>query len=1039
MKKTRKTFKGTVLFTTVSVMALLILFLMGTLMLATASNGRAHKSYSSSQASYTARAAIDGFVTAMERQPEVAIAVQQLEGSGSAIYPTVTIGSGGSSSLGRVVRYDDTGAEHLDEIVVENTGRKSFTFYDNKATGKTGAAWHESEVVKITATARVGNEIESVTAYINKVPSDYSETTAPGPQVKGLQVVGGTATNNGGYIFGGFGACLDSKSTELKDYIYENKANYETSLTFINANFASKTDTFHIHVYEPDNLTTPYSETIISGSYVHHNKSAISLNYAAKGNWTNKEIPYMYINGAFVEYSRTDSGNPFIDDETGGDSAFNLFCGTLRTEDNYGNKVSAAFESTNLYMMDEYDPDPAKKYYFPGEIKAAGITRGDNLWGADNTSSGKLSQWSNSLFDKTDMYASDSHGGNVYCNGRLTIGGVTIDGDVRVRENFIVEGNNKVIINGDLIVGGTISDSNNMLTVRGNIYNGAGSVGEYKHIPYQPLPNEAMPESGSANTKYDFLKEISMDDPKFQVQLMKWDTDLHLNGEGLKVDPMGNPYGEEVAGVVYYGLVPDVQYSTEFAYEIDKLNLQLQVKASPEELAFGENSLFAKYLDKFDTSVYITEEDALSDPFLNNGTNSVYYLGKPVNVGTSEEPQFIPSVSERATEAKYFFCPEDNRVMTQAEVDEAKAQLAAEPVLSASSYRVVHPDTGEVVEENVPYPIAYWFEWGGEKKYKFTEEEVPYDISAASAGATLPLSLSGLTVEEIYPIEMRREYIYGIEQIKASTVGGDPDMYMLAADGREDLRFIKNIFEAREALGLDRATGLPKTGSYMNDDELDEVINNAMAGVANPNYSGGKVINQKFCRLTGTIGNPSETITVKGSDENDGTVVLLLDGTGTSTGCHVNSSIRFERTSPDQKLIIIFKGDVIKEKGMIAPTVIPDVIKYTDDYGITYMGYENSSFNLYNGAVAFGSFKCPGTSFICKTNEYRFKYIGETNPTATEHIGNIVGNAIFKQAETNNDFALLYTQAGNTPNSPGGGKAINTACGKFVVGYYGAS
>ena len=58
----RKTLRGSVLFTVICVMALLIIFLTGTLALASASSNRAHKSYASSQASYTARAAIDAFV-----------------------------------------------------------------------------------------------------------------------------------------------------------------------------------------------------------------------------------------------------------------------------------------------------------------------------------------------------------------------------------------------------------------------------------------------------------------------------------------------------------------------------------------------------------------------------------------------------------------------------------------------------------------------------------------------------------------------------------------------------------------------------------------------------------------------------------------------------------------------------------------------------------------------------------------------------------------------------------------------------------------
>ena len=60
-----KRLKGAVLFTVVSVMSLLIIFLMGTLLLASAANKRAQKSYAVSQAEYTAKTAIESFTKAM--------------------------------------------------------------------------------------------------------------------------------------------------------------------------------------------------------------------------------------------------------------------------------------------------------------------------------------------------------------------------------------------------------------------------------------------------------------------------------------------------------------------------------------------------------------------------------------------------------------------------------------------------------------------------------------------------------------------------------------------------------------------------------------------------------------------------------------------------------------------------------------------------------------------------------------------------------------------------------------------------------------
>ena len=77
----KKTLRGSALFTVVAVMAILILFLTGTLMLATASNRRAHKSYSVSQASYTARSAIRSFKAALEdptNGPGIAAALHSL-------------------------------------------------------------------------------------------------------------------------------------------------------------------------------------------------------------------------------------------------------------------------------------------------------------------------------------------------------------------------------------------------------------------------------------------------------------------------------------------------------------------------------------------------------------------------------------------------------------------------------------------------------------------------------------------------------------------------------------------------------------------------------------------------------------------------------------------------------------------------------------------------------------------------------------------------------------------------------------------------
>ena len=79
-EKNRK-LKGTVLLAVVATMALLIIFMGTTLILASAANNRAHKSYATSQAEYTAQAAIKAFTTALKDDQDASM-IAAVEGLG---------------------------------------------------------------------------------------------------------------------------------------------------------------------------------------------------------------------------------------------------------------------------------------------------------------------------------------------------------------------------------------------------------------------------------------------------------------------------------------------------------------------------------------------------------------------------------------------------------------------------------------------------------------------------------------------------------------------------------------------------------------------------------------------------------------------------------------------------------------------------------------------------------------------------------------------------------------------------------------------
>ena len=301
--------RGTVLFTTVSVMALLIIFLTGTLILASASNSRAHKSYSTNQASYTARAAIDSFVEAMVREGAIAAAVQEVANPsvGGATKKVVDIVVN-DPTLGTIGFIDDHGVFRENQIIIENVGGGEFEYINDQGESVkgsdspiTGAKWVELDKVKITSSARVGTEIETVSAYLRKRAGGQTTTTNPptSPSVKGIQMTGSAGFPAGKNITGGLGVNLGNLEADVCTKV-RNEMNIGTSLSFINSDLVWNTSTTQIWVKESKPVAgqdgyLPYSQTIINGSIYLPNNRFVVLDYDmpddyTPGKWTNKEV-----------------------------------------------------------------------------------------------------------------------------------------------------------------------------------------------------------------------------------------------------------------------------------------------------------------------------------------------------------------------------------------------------------------------------------------------------------------------------------------------------------------------------------------------------------------------------------------------------------------------------------------------------------------------------------------------------------------------------------------------------------------------------
>lgn len=431
----KRTLKGSILFTVVSVLALMTIFMTSALALAAAANKRAHKTYSASQASYTARAAIDSILAAVGTNNEFATAVEKLPQNGSF---EVEVGIN-SPSLGKI-----------DSATVEYAGKT--TVFDSNT-----KAWVEKNLIKITAEVTMGGETSRIVSYVIQDPVRKRDD---GP---GFLTMGGSGTENGnnGSIFGGAYYGMgdgyddgvwnenlyyiewnpdDQSLIDLEDKMYLTGKTYELKDINRVETFMVVNGNFYLHTYLTMHCTQLGKGMQIWGDLDMKNGGlTISISDPVKDVMNSSavrfnQIPYLYVDGKIAMSSQ---------DFKFGDGTypFNIYCGSM--ELNAGTLDSGV----DIYCYDK------------------------NETTIINTNSTRLYSWADSLVDGGDGYSSS--GGGIFSKGSLEFSGNgsgedEISGDIKVEGDVSI--NKKLNIGGDLVVGGTLSLNNNDIDVKGNIY-----------------------------------------------------------------------------------------------------------------------------------------------------------------------------------------------------------------------------------------------------------------------------------------------------------------------------------------------------------------------------------------------------------------------------------------------------------------------------------------------------------------------------------------------------------------------------------------
>ena len=454
-KKNRK-LHGSVLLTVVVVMSLLIVFLFGTLTLATAANNRAHVNYSSAQTNVTSRTVVDAAVKAMTQEPDYANYVMSNAGA-SNLYIPVQLSATYGGRYGDVI--DDKGNS---SVVVTKAGTKKF--YDSNK-----KEWVDADVFKFTATVTLGGTNSTTSAYVVNAPSN---PPSGGNGGGGFSTAAGAELKCQTSIFGGSYLNMPKEEvSKLFNYAYRTDySNYESDTTnyrrfpkFVNGDLTTcvylensggiiEDDVYIYHnlyvqnwsgfIFGKNQGLTVWGDLAFDNNVKDSDKAQFktTMTYTVDaegkkdyGNIKFTEIPYVYVDGSITGQTIKlgNKDDPF---------PFNVFCGNIEFEETNDRLVIAA----DIYCMNEEETSIIHSTNTPTSLYA----------------------WTGSVIYGGEASPKEHSKGSINTKGSLDLEKIDINGDVRVEKYCQLK---EVTITGDLYVGEDFNDLKEV-TIGGDLY-----------------------------------------------------------------------------------------------------------------------------------------------------------------------------------------------------------------------------------------------------------------------------------------------------------------------------------------------------------------------------------------------------------------------------------------------------------------------------------------------------------------------------------------------------------------------------------------
>lgn len=531
-EKIRKA-KGSVLFTVVAVMTLLVVFMAGTMILVSSANHRSHINYSTAQTTVTARTVAESVLEATKKGNTDYDNYFFSVSKDNPITIPVSINGSDVANLGTM--------GHIDDVVVSYEG--TMQFYGSEEDEKAGAkvGWNERDVIKVLANVNLGRTSSSSAIYL--VVDPPSGDPSKSGNGAGFVTTGGAAFACQTSLYGGSYINIPSlesvnATNEGKGYDYDDPdhkywsgnqtgetdqgthlvVSIDNSGGVIEAdsviNGSLKMTNFNGFIYpaKGKGVTIWGDMNFSSNSSTHFNTFINKKNYT--GSYNFNELPYLYVDGAItgagidLQLKDTEDSALVSDlmDPAKSDPFLNIFCDTLNLKDTEG-----VFNVTgDIYCM--------------GSGKTSYITANNGA---------NLHDWTASVINKTISADGNAYvAGNLFSKGNVVFQlkqkkSIYIDGDVRIEGDLDLSkmaknetGNEytKLEIGGDLVVGGHIIDAiKENLIVHGQIY-------------YDPDPDHPEYDlNGFESALRDGYMQEAEVDPKYKKvsnvegKWIKWD------------------------------------------------------------------------------------------------------------------------------------------------------------------------------------------------------------------------------------------------------------------------------------------------------------------------------------------------------------------------------------------------------------------------------------------------------------------------------------------------------------------------------------